>query len=319
MPRCVSFACVVALSLMLSACEIATEEHPAASDTPGEGKADDPDGSGDELSGALSLATFNIELFGSTSAGPVDDPLQIENVARIIDTVGPDIIGLQEIVGLGSLDELGTRLPEYELLSAIDPRVEGGLEHYGHDAPTYLGLGFRRDRVELVGARVIPGIVPGRDPLEVSLLVRTETKALQLTVVVVHLAPFAWPDRWELRRTQADHLKAYLDERYPDELVAVVGDFNDDVDESTVEGYPTPFQQLWDDPGYYFPTYEISSRNQSTTVEWPSAIDHHLVSDELWRRYLPRSAWVERPSYIADYRETTSDHYLVHARYRVAD
>lgn len=317
MSRSSSLAGAAALLLMLGACELAPEEPPAAADAPG-GKADDPAGSGDG-GGSLSLATFNVEFFGSTTSGPVDEALQTDNVARIIAAVSPDVIGLQEIVSLDALDDLGAQLPEYELLSAADPRVVGGLEHYGPDAFTYLGLGFRRDRVELVGARVIPNVVAGRAPLEVSLLVHTDTGSLPLTVVVVHLAPFAWPDRWELRRTQADALKAYLDERYPDELVAVVGDFNDDVDESTVEGFPTPFEQFWNDPDYYFPTYELSSRNQSTTVEWPSAIDHQLVSDELWRRYLSRTAWVERPAYIADYRETTSDHYLVHARYRLGD
>jgi hypothetical protein len=39
------------------------------------------------------------------------------------------------------------------------------------------------------------------------------------------------------------------------------------------------------------------------------------VNDALAARFVPRSAWVERPPYIADYRATTSDHYPVITRY----
>ena len=41
----------------------------------------------------------------------------------------------------------------------------------------------------------------------------------------------------------------------------------------------------------------------------------HLVTNELAWRFVSHSAWVERPSYIADYRGTTSDHYPVTTRY----
>src|SRR5690606_34945783 len=96
MSRPSPLAGALAVSLALGACAMGPGEDRAAGEAR-PGKADHPGADGGD---ALLLATFNVEFFGSTTDGPVDDQLQADNVARILDTVEPDVIGLQEIVAL---------------------------------------------------------------------------------------------------------------------------------------------------------------------------------------------------------------------------
>jgi len=266
--------------------------------------------------GGFAIAGWNLEYFGSPTEKPLDDALQVVNAATVIARLAPDVIGLQEITDQARFDELKTKLPGYDGLTAIDPRVLGGAEAYA-TIPYRPALLFRSAKVSLVSAEVILGI----DPRRALLSVRLSVDGIALSVIVVHLYPFDRVDSWDRRHRSADLLKQYLDANHQGDKVAVVGDWNDDVDESIVRGYPTPFAQLRDDTARYrFTTQGLSEAHQASTVCappicYPSTIDHHLVSNELASAFIAHSAWVERPPYIADYRATTSDHYPVITRY----
>ncbi len=54
----------------------------------------------------------------------------------------------------------------------------------------------------------------------------------------------------------------------------------------------------------------------STTTNFASTIDHHLITDDLAERFVEGSARVLRiDEQVEDYAETTSDHYPVLTRY----
>jgi endonuclease/exonuclease/phosphatase family metal-dependent hydrolase len=266
--------------------------------------------------GDFVITGWNLEFFGSTTTGPRDDGLQVANAATVIGRIRPHVLGLQEMVDAARFEELRQALPSYQAIIADDPSVAGAPGGYTATT-TRPALFVTRDRVEVRSAKLVAEIDFGRPPLEVALSVERGGRRFDPVVMVVHFYPFAERPSWYRRRDTGDRLKRYLDANHPHDAVAVIGDFNDDVDESILEGWPSPYAQLRDDAARYrFTTQGLSVARQGTTVDWPSTIDHHLVTNELAELFVSHSAWVDRPSYIADYRGTTSDHYPVTTRYR---
>jgi hypothetical protein len=70
------------------------------------------------------------------------------------------------------------------------------------------------------------------------------------------------------------------------------------------------------DAHYRFTTDALTQSNTPTTVHFASTIDHHLATDELATRFVEGSAKVLGvDKFIANYGDTTSDHYPVLTRY----
>lgn len=138
-------------------------------------------------------------------------------------------------------------------------------------------------------------------------------------MVVLHAKAFDDTVSWTRRRDAGVALKAYLDATYPTQKVAVIGDWNDDVDVSITAGRASPYQPfVADSARYRFPTAALSAARVSSTTRFPDLIDHHLVTNELAAAYVAGSATVYRlDEHIAGYAATTSDHYPVLTRYRV--
>ncbi len=74
-----------------------------------------------------------------------------------------------------------------------------------------------------------------------------------------------------------------------------------------------------DSASWTFPTTALSDAGQRSTVGFSSTIDHQLASNEVAAAYVPDSVAVVRPDQfvdpVLDYKNTTSDHYPVIARY----
>ncbi len=310
------------LAVAGSACGVSEVDAGSSESALGVSPASDPS--------SFVLGTWNLEHFGSPTHGPSDDALQVANAQAVIARLAPDVLGLQEITSPARFEELVGGLPGYEGVVVNDPRVLGGPEAYAtirfrparhQEGPRLLhrAVVFRTAKASLVRAQSLPDIDPGRAPIEVVLTVDAGGTKIELVLVVVHFYPSAEPASWERRRDSAERLKRYLDASHPRGNVAVVGDFNDDIDESIIVGYPTPYAAFTNDRlRYTFTTRYLTSAGLGTTTSYPATIDHHLVSNELAERFAPRSAWVERPWYIPDYRATTSDHYPVITRYRLS-
>jgi hypothetical protein len=134
---------------------------------------------------------------------------------------------------------------------------------------------------------------------------------------VLHAKAFNDDASWQKRLNASNALKSYLDTTYPTQKVIVVGDFNDDVDTSITAGKPSPYQNFVDDAAdYAFPTKALSLAGISSTVSYTDMIDHHLNTNEFTAAYVASSAEVYRvDTYVADYANTTSDHYPVLSRY----
>lgn len=307
-----------ALLLVVAACGgeavvDVTEPEPAASS-----EAQELTVPGEDRPDSVDIGSWNVEWYGDPMNGPSPETRQQLNVERVLRQLDLDLLGLVEVVSPDAFRHAVEQLPDHDGVLATDARVESGAAFYGASEQK-VGLVFRR-RFTVESARLVlteqSYVFAGRPPLEVKLRFSEGGRARTLVVIVAHFKAMADFDGWTRRGKAAAALKAYLDATYPDRWVAVVGDWNDDVDVSTYRGRETPFAGFVNDPGYRFTTAALSASNAPTTVGFASTIDHHLATNELAARYVDGSAHVVRlDRYVTSYGTTTSDHYPVVTRY----
>ncbi len=270
----------------------------------------------------LDVATWNIEWFGDSSRGPANEPLQHEQVRDVILGTDADIWGVAEIVDADAFKRLRNDLPGYDGFLANEGPVTSRGSYYSRDEQK-VGVLFKRDVARLLDARVIlpqhNDDFAGRPPLQVRFRVSLSGRTDELVLIVLHMKATADERSWQKRERAGRALKRYLDATFPDARVLVVGDWNDDVDESILRGKPSPYVAFTDDSAHYrFLTAPLSARRISSTASHREMIDHQLASLALAHTELPQSAEVYRVDrLIASYRRTTSDHFPVLSHFLV--
>lgn len=269
----------------------------------------------------LDVGEWNLEWFGDRANGPASESAQQDNVRAVLAGVDLDVWGVAEVADSVQLQRTVNAVPGFTALVANDPSVTGGSAFYGA-AEQKVGLVYRTTEVQVLSARVIlterDSDFAGRPPLEARLRVSPGgAPAQELVLIVLHMKAFADASSYQRRVAAGAALKAYLDATYPTQAVAVVGDFNDDVDTSITAGQPSPYKAFVDDAARYtFPTLALSQAGLSSTASYPDVIDHHLVTNELAARLVPNSVEALRlEASIANYADSTSDHYPVLSSY----
>ncbi len=266
----------------------------------------------------VDVGVWNLQWYGDFEYGPGDDEAQQANVKAILGALEFDIVGLVEVISETAFEELVLDLPGYQGVLVTDPRVSEGAEHYW-SREQKVALVFR-NRFELVSARAIltenDWDFAGRPPLEVQLQFTEAGESRTLVVIVAHFKALPNADGYTRRVAAAEALESYLTSEYPTRWVLVLGDFNDDIDTSTYAGQESPFASLVANPDYRFATDELTENGISTTTNFPSTIDHHLVTDDLAERFVEGSAQVLRvDEAVEGFAQTTSDHYPVLTRF----
>ncbi len=268
----------------------------------------------------LDVGSWNIEFFGSTTNGPTNEPLQLQNARDVIAGTDFDVWGVAEIVDTTQFNSLKSQLAGYAGFLANDPLVTSGSSFYTASEQK-VGILFKSSVATLLGARLIltqnDVDFAGRPPLEVKLRVSMGGVTEDIVVIVLHAKAFNDLPSFQRRQAAAVALKSFIDTTYPTQKVIVVGDFNDDVDTSITSGQPSPYQNfISDSADYDFLTDVLSAAGQSSTVSFPDMIDHHLGTNDMAAGFITGSAQVYRvDQFIASYGSTTSDHFPVLTRY----
>ncbi|NJL97995.1 MAG: hypothetical protein HC924_03810 [Synechococcaceae cyanobacterium SM2_3_2] len=268
----------------------------------------------------LDIATWNIEWFGSTSNGPTNESLQVQNVSDVISGANLDIWGLQEIVSASQFQQMVAGLPGYSGVLASDSTVSSGSQYYSASEQK-VALIYNTSLLSLRSARVILGnndsAFAGRPPVEFTL--RVQSTGEDIIVIVLHAKCCTDTTSYSRRQAAANALKSFLDSTYPTRRVWVIGDFNDDVDTSISPGNNSSYQSFINDPANYtFPTRALSIAGIASTVGFPDTIDHHLITNEANATYVSGSAQrLPVDQFIPNYGTTTSDHYPILARYNL--
>lgn len=271
----------------------------------------------------LDLATWNVEWFGDPGNGPDDETLQQLLVAEIMLDADLDVWSVQEVVSEGAFARLVDSLPGYDGLLANDPSVQNGPQYYNDFAGNEqkVGLVWKTDLLEVTAARVIltgsDFEFAGRPPLEMEVRITLGDAAFDAVLIALHAKAGADREDWERRTAAAAALKDHLDTDWPDTPVWVLGDFNDDVDVSIYAGQTSPYAPFVADPdAWRFASAALTQAGATSTVNFGDVIDHILVSDESWGRYVDGSAAVlDLRDAVSGYGTDASDHYPVLARF----
>ena len=220
---------------------------------------------------SLDVITWNIENFPKSNQ-------TINYVTNIINDINVDIIALQEIENQASFEQLENNL----FGSWVGYRSENS--NWGE-----LSYLINLDNIEITH---YPYTILDdyeyyfayRSPYVVEVSFNEET----FIIINVHykccgdgnLEQDDWDE--EYRRQQANyHLKNYIDTYLSNQNVIVLGDFNDDIAEST----NNVFSNFLDDTeNYYFADIHIAEGPSSnwSFPNWPSHLDHILITNEIF-------------------------------------
>lgn len=268
----------------------------------------------------LDVTTWNLYWFGDTTSGPNNSELQLRNVARAMNSMESDIIGVQEIA-------------KENMFNRLRDTLQGGFSGFiakGIDQAQKTGWLFRKSTVQMLdsGLAVNGGSqawASGRFPYRLSFRTTIEGKTSDFHAFVIHgkATDTLTAEEDRTRREQdATTFHTYLNSFYGDKNVIVVGDFNDDVIKSTIKDgtFPSPYKIFVDDvQNWSVVTKQLSERGLATYIRTNrSMIDHIIVSNEIAENQY--RAYIETPNaFISSYTSTTSDHLPVTARMYVTN
>ncbi|MEO5946214.1 MAG: lamin tail domain-containing protein, partial [Chitinophagaceae bacterium] len=286
----------------------------------------------------LEVVNWNIEWFGSTTLGPVDDNLQETNVRTIMQNINADIFGLVEVVDESRLSRIVSQMPGYAYV----------ISNYGSHTNTTvnppsalaqaqkLAFVYKTSVISNLGTRALLSYTinsdettsnpnynnwaSGRFPFMMDADVTLNCVTKNVKFILVHAKANTAPlqTSYDRRKRGADALRDSLDILFPESNLMIIGDFNDDLDVSITTGNITSSWSAFTTSSEYIPlTLPLSEAGKKSTVSYNDVIDHVVVSDEMNDFYMSGTASIltDVTSLVNKYGSTTTDHYPVFTRY----
>ncbi len=285
----------------------------------------------------LEVVNYNIEWFGSTAAGlgPTDKNQQEANIKTILSNVKADVFGLLEVVDIARLQRVVSSMPGYSMVvsdfgsyadNASDPDYAGAQKlAFVYKTAMFSNVKIS-DFLRSTEAQNLPDFnywSGGRFPYVMDADVTLNGVTKHVTFVLIHAKANTSPTltAYQRRKSGADDLKAVLDANYPGKNFVILGDFNDDLNQTVTAGITPPvtsYSSFTNDPANYFPlTLPLSIAGKKSTVSYSSVIDNVIVSKTMNTFYVNGTAEVLNSvaGLVANYGNTTTDHYPVLTRY----
>lgn len=298
-------------------------------------------GSSIDIAKTLEVVNWNIEWFGSTSFGPTNESQQEQNVRTILQNINADVYGMLEVVDTASLGRVVRQMPGYKYI------VSNYGSHTNPFAPRPIALNQAQKVAFVYKTSVINNIdtaallsqgintavditnpsynnwASGRFPYMLSADVTLNGITKNIKFVLLHAKANTSPTvtSYNRRKAGADELHNLLNTTYASDNVVILGDFNDDLDQTITDGINPPvtsYQSFINDSQNYFPvTLSLSNAGKASTVSYSDVIDHVIVSDEMKQFYLKNSVSIlnDVSTLVSGYATTTSDHYPVFSRF----
>ncbi|MCC3160297.1 choice-of-anchor J domain-containing protein [Hymenobacter sp. 15J16-1T3B] len=288
-----------------------------------------------DVTSTLEVVNWNVEWFGSATMGPTNDNQQYTNVSTIINSLNADIYALAEVVDTVRLRTMVAAMPGYayrvsDFGSYADDRNDPDYADAQKLAfiyrtsvvsnPQFTSF-FRCTEAQNCAERNYWS--SGRFPFVMTANVTLNGVTKQVTFVLIHAKANTSPTTtsYARRKSGADGLKAKLDADYPTQNFVILGDFNDDLDQTITTGITpntTSYSAFTNDAANYPAlTLPLSLAGKKSTVSYNDVIDHVVVSNEMNAYYIPASAEIQSQvaGLVANYGSTTTDHYPVLTRY----
>ena len=304
----------------------------------------------DGISKALTfdVVNWNFEFFGARSEdygneeyGPADEALQLQNIKQVLESLNADVIAVQEVSDEAYFASLVEQLGHYDYVCS--QRFSYSFQGPSSDFPPQkVCLIYDRETVDVTGARPMfealydearttnPSLLPGyptgdpssfyssgRLPLLVNTTTTIQGVSEDVSFVVLHAKSGSAFADFNRRVYDAQVLKDTLDAHFANSQVIILGDLNDDLDQSITSGQPTSYANFVGDATYSKITKPLSEAGARSTVSFQDVIDHQIITTELDEAYLEGSATIIAPfRSIRNYAATTSDHLPVMSRYQ---
>ena len=297
----------------------------------------------------LDVVAWNIEWFGDENNSPPagdanSDDIQKDSVLTILAALEADVVSVQEIADDALFADLVAGLPGYDFIlsdAVSRPNDPGVKQKVGfiyntatvsvietkalHESihPLYNG----GDTTALVG---YPDAADrfwasGRLPFMMEADVTISGTTERIHFVALHARANSSNDpqsRYDMRKYDVEALKDSLDEFYADANLILLGDYNDDVDETVADANTTvsSYEAYANDPdNYTIVSAELSEAGFRSFVFSENMIDHIMLTNELADNYVATSARVGYEFYDNDYSVTASDHMPVSARLQLSE
>jgi len=308
-------------------------------------------------SDTFDIVTYNLEFFGTDvigtdgkEFGPTDDPLQIDNVAKVMNKLNADVYVVQEVSDETALDQLIQKIsvngktfdktisPSWSYsFNAPEPNFPPQKLVVLYNTQTATVKNTRvmfKDLYDAVraGTKTLPDypggngasfFSSGRLPYMVQIETNLGGVKKLINLVDLHARANSGSDisKYNMRKYDAELLKDSLDVYYSKSNLVILGDFNDDVKSSVIAGNPSSYQKIVEDTTNYNPlTLGISNAGAYSFLSSGGFLDHIIISNELTDEYIPNSIAVYDPrTDISNYTNTTSDHGPVIARFELKE
>ena len=220
-----------------------------------------------------------------------------------------DIYALQEIANTSLFNDLDTDLTEYS----------GIIANYSQSQKTaYL---FKNSTISVKDSGLITSGMTqsdwanGRYPLMLNFEATINGEVQEFYAYNIHAKAFGEASDYAQRLNASSQLKTYLDANRASDNVIVLGDFNDEILESTNEGSESPYKNFDDDIEYTIVTKKLEEKGYTSYSRF-SMIDHIVFSSELEDEYFEGTERIENPFYIGSFLSQTSDHFPVWVRFQ---
>ena len=252
---------------------------------------------------------------------------------RVVDSLDADLYAFQEISSQQALTELTSYMTDYEGLIA---------EHVNYNQK--MAFVYNTNAIEVIESGYISKSdvrtefqdqwdyywANGRMPLFIDFryLYPEKNVSEEFYGVIIHgkANTSDYKESYQRRQKAAEGLYYFLQDHKPNANIIMLGDYNDDVDQSIYfekqngeKVYQeTPYDEFVDDTGSFSVITKIlSDSGESASVRYKDIIDHITMSNELFDNLIDSSVAVyyAPKGYISDYRNTTSDHLPVWAKF----
>ncbi len=236
----------------------------------------------------LTVMTWNLRFFPDKGA------ITQQAVIDILDNLRPDVIAVQEINDISAFVEMVEAMPLYDF-EVVD--VTGSLD-----------LGFIYNTCEInsltTATTILTGQVKPRPPVKWI----CDYRGHQIDFLNVHLK--CCDDGVDERSEASLAITDYLDIQETTQSVILLGDFNDEIDDTALEVFNL------DQERYMFVDSGIANSPSSewSYPGWPSHIDHILINQPLYDK-IDTVNTLKLEACVAFYDRNISDHRPVIANF----
>ena len=280
----------------------------------------------------LDIVSWNINWFGNPANGfgPKDDDLAEQNIKKTMNRLNADIYLFIEVVDvqrfrrmIQSLDGYGVSISDYcsNATDSLSSNYASGQK---------IAYVFRKSLVEAVQFRGLlrnsstayANWASGRLPFLMEAKIKNSNtfQGFQEPLYLIGLHGKAGDTEQDYlrRKAAAKELKDTLDQQYGKANVMIIGDYNDDLDETISKGiasrlssYDDIVKDSIDSDRYVALSLPLSYAKYNSVIGYQDVVDHVMISNELENRYVKGSAQIleEIVQWIPEYATTTSDHY----------